>query len=248
MLSIIFRRSAVYSLVSNATTMKATLTKDEIAELKELFGAELPGLSEDEFDRLHKELRQKYHPDKFERYDDEVVREMAKEKFQRIEKLAEKMRRHFKGESFAAPAYGSGTDYGNIGDAPGRDDLNSEEATFGFDEMKIEILTRDKDLKYRLFGTYLRWLERGDKFKIPGTEAVITIDQDHRGNRVGFVEAVRIYLSFKPGDSISDIIDWLYERLHGHAEAMIIEGKRLPVDQLAMAAYIRQKSFLGLNA
>lgn len=236
-LSIIFGQSPVYSLIPNVTTMKASLTKDEIAELKELFGAELPGLSEEEFDRLHKELRQKYHPDKFERYDDEVVREMAKEKFQRIEKLAEKMQRHFKGETLSAPAYGSG-----------KDDLDSEEATFGFDEMKIEILTRDKDMKYRLFGTYLRWLERGDKFKIPGTEAVITIDQDHRGNRVGFVEAVRIYLSFKPGDSISDIIDWLYERLHGHAEAMIIEGKRLPVDQLAMAAYIRQKSFLGLNA
>jgi hypothetical protein len=221
--------------------MKATLTKEEIAELKELFGAELPGLAAEEFDRLHKELRQKYHPDKFERYDDEVVREMAKEKFQRIERLAEKMQRHFKGEGLSAPAYGSGTEYQ-------KDDLHSKDAIFGFDSMKIEILTRDKDLKYRLFGTYLRWLERGDKFKIPGTEAAITVDQDHRGNRVGFVESVRMYLTFKASDSIADIIDWLYERLHGHAEALIIEGKRLPIDRTAMALHIRQKSFLGLNA
>ncbi|MEM1001010.1 MAG: hypothetical protein AAGN35_28405 [Bacteroidota bacterium] len=217
--------------------MKAQLSQEDIAEIKELFGTELQGLDPEAFDRLHKELRQKYHPDKFERYDDEVVREMAKDKFQRIEKLAEKVKAHFAGEStIAAPAYGSGTNYAD------------EDAIFGFDDMKIEIMTRDKDLKYKLFGTFLRWLERGDKFKIPKTNAKITIDQDHRGNRVGFVEAIRIYLTFTAEDPIETIIDWLYERLNGRADALIIEGKRLPVEKLALAAYIRQKAFLGLKA
>lgn len=213
------------------------LSKEDLEDIRELFGKELQGIEPTEFDRMHKELRQKYHPDKFEQYGDEVVREMANDKFQRIEKLAQKVKAHFDGSVAPTPnAYGNSSS------------LDNEDAIFGFDDMKIEIVTRDKDLKYKLFGTYLRWLERGDNFKIPETEAKITIDQDHRGNRVGFTETVRIYLSFGATDSIPAIIDWLYRRLSGQAEGLIIEGKRIPIDRLAMAAYIRQKSFLGLKA
>ncbi|HHG86482.1 MAG TPA: hypothetical protein ENJ82_17155 [Bacteroidetes bacterium] len=209
------------------------INKEEIEEVRELFGKELKNLDPTEFDQLHKALQQKYHPDKFERFDDETVREMAKDKFQRIEKLAEKVRSHF-GQK-AVSAYGD------------QSDLEKEAVRYRFDDMKIEIVTKNKDLKYKLFGTYLRWLERGDKFQIPKTKAQITIDQNHQGNRVGFVETIRIYLSFTEADSIEIIIDWLYGRLSGQADALIIEGKRLPVDQQAMAAHIRQKARLQLR-
>ncbi|MEL6651420.1 MAG: hypothetical protein AAFQ87_11505 [Bacteroidota bacterium] len=161
------------------------LTQAEKDGIVNFYGKPLEKLEEAEFEKLHKSLRTKFHPDKFEQYDDEVVREMAKEKFQLLESLGQKIRTHFKA---------GGGQTVQIVDAFG------EAAIFAYDNMKIEILTRNKDLKYHLFGSRLRWLERGERFKIPKTGAYLIVETAHRGMSIGFTESVKIYLTFGPDD------------------------------------------------
>lgn len=108
--------------------------------------------------------------------------------------------------------------------------------------MKIEIITKDKDLKYRLFGTGYRWLERGDKFKVPNTNAKIIMDEGHSGNRIGFTESIRMYLTFTESDSLLEITKWLFLSIAGQADALIIQGKRIPVDLQEMITYMMRKS------
>ena len=213
--------------------MPSHLSSAEHKQIQELFGKPIEQLQLAEFETLLKELRKKYHPDRFEKYEDELVKEMAKEKFQQIELLAGKMKEHFSG--------------GGNQKVSGGDDILDPAARFAFDDMKIEIRTRNKDLKYLLFGTYLRWLERGDKYKIPGTEASIIIDNDHSGVSVGFMETVRMYLTFRENDPLDQITEWLYTRIQGQADSLIIEGKRIPVDLNQMLLHIKRTSFLRIE-
>lgn len=212
---------------------KETLHPDELKEIQELYGKSLNELDTETFQKLHKELRTKYHPDKFEKFDDEIVREMAHEKFKRIESLGEKIKTYLLSGANKAPKL-SEHEFG-------------PDAQFAFDNMKIEILTRQKDLKYVLFGKSLRWLERGDKFNIPETKASLIIDNDHKGSSIGFVESVRLYLSFGPEDSLEEIVTWFYSRIATYATALIIEGKRIPVDLHQMLNLMRRKSLLQLG-
>jgi len=212
----------------------SNLSTQEKAEIKEIYGKSLSELSPEEFEVIHKTLRQKYHPDKFEHFDDAVVREMAHEKFQRIESLGKKIRMYLQKQ-------GSGK-VENL-----EADWASDEATFAYQNMRIDIITREKDLKYHLFGTRLRWLEQGEVFRIPNTQASLIMDTDHMGVSVGFVETIRIYLSFGELDDLDIIIDWLHQRLAPYADALIIEGKRIKVDLNAMQSLIRRKSFLRLD-
>ncbi len=208
------------------------LTVKEKETIIALYGKPLEELEQAEFEKTHKGLRAKFHPDKFEQYDDEVVRELAKEKFQILENLGQKIRAHFEA---------GGGQKVIIKDEFG------ETAVFAYDNMKIEILTRNKDLKYHLFGSRLRWLERGERFKIPKTGAYLIVETEHRGMSIGFTESVKIYLTFGPEDDLAEITVWLYERLQGQAEALIIEGKRLAVNLNEMLGVIRKKSFLRLG-
>ncbi|MDW3650068.1 MAG: hypothetical protein R8P61_23545 [Bacteroidia bacterium] len=209
------------------------LSTDELKEIQELYGKNLESLDTESFDKLHKELRLKYHPDKFEKFDDEIVREMANEKFKRIEALGEKIKAYLITGANKAPRL-SDHEFG-------------PEAQFAYDDMKIEILTREKDLKYVLFGKSLRWLERGESFKIPDTQASLIIDNDYKGSSIGFVETVRLYLSFGPEDSLEEISTWLYSRVSAYASALIIEGQRIPPDLFQMISLIRRKSLLQLG-
>ncbi|MEM6347185.1 MAG: hypothetical protein AAF927_25065 [Bacteroidota bacterium] len=208
------------------------LTSKEKESIIALYGKPLEELEQAEFEKTHKGLRAKFHPDKFEQYDDEVVREMAKEKFQILESLGQKIRAHFEAGG---------------GQKVIIEDEFGEAAVFAYDNMKIEILTRNKDLKYHLFGSRLRWLERGERFKIPKTGAYLIVETEHRGMSIGFTESVKIYLTFGPEDDLAEITVWLYERLRGQAEALIIEGKRLAVNLNEMLGVIRKKSFLRLG-
>lgn len=208
------------------------LSPEEKKEIQEIFGKSLESLDLETFEKLHKEQRLKYHPDKFEQYDDEVVKELANRRFQRIEALAEKVKPLLKGDKQVTSP---------------QEDIFQEDAQFAFEGMKIEIITKDKDLKYRLFGTRYRWLERGDKFKVPNTEAKIIMDEGHRGNRIGFNETIRMYLSFTESDSLFEITKWLFQSIAGQADALIIQGKRIPVDLQEMMTYIMRKSFLRLG-
>ena len=213
-----------------------TLDKKEHEEIIVLYGKSVDQMKPEEFEALHKQLRLKYHPDKFAHLGDDTVLEMAHEKFQRIETLGEKIRIYLKADHSKTTA-----------SVHLDDDLFDENARFATDRMLLEIVTRNKDLKYHLFGTYLRWLERGDAFKIPKTSAKIIIDENHRGSGIGFVETIRLYLAFGEEDSTSAIAQWLFHHLVQQADAIIISGERIPITLDGITHVIRRKSYLGLN-
>lgn len=119
--------------------------------------------------------------------------------------------------------------------------------TYSYDGLFIEIITRDKNLKYEMFGSFYKWLESGDKFVIPDTNASIRINANHFGNSVGFNEIIKIYLSFGPEDSIENIIDWLFFKIENRAEALLIEKNRIPVNREALSVFIKKKTILLLN-
>lgn len=211
-----------------------TFSEKELQEIRQIYQKDLSELNPENFDQLHKQLRLKYHPDKFEQYEDDVVREMANEKFKRLEELGGKIKEYLAN--------------GGAGTVEPVEDIFKENARFAYDNMKIEIITRDKDLKYKLFGTRYRWLMKGDKFKVPQTEkAYIIIDADHAGRKIGFNESIRMYLTFGEQDSLDAIATWLYQRIVGYSDGLIIAGKRIDVDLAQMQARIRRKSFLRLE-
>ena len=72
--------------------MTATnITTQDQSNIQKYFGLSLEELDETTFKRIQKELRSKYHPDKFEKFEDDTIREMATERFQLIESLSEKI-------------------------------------------------------------------------------------------------------------------------------------------------------------
>jgi hypothetical protein len=209
-----------------------SITPKEKEKILEYFGKKPEDLTPEEFDRKLRELRSKYHPDKYEKFGDETVKDLAAEKFREIELLAEKIRFYLSVKNEKSKATEVVFDRG---------------ARFAYDELKIEIITDEKDLKYYLFGTHYRWLERGDRYKIKDTEAYIIIDEDHRGRSVGFREGIKMYLTFNATDSIETIIAWLYERIAGYASALIIGGKSIPVNYDEMVQAVKKKTLLKLG-
>ena len=200
--------------------------------IRKYFGKPLEELSLQEFQRIRKELRSKFHPDNFEKFEDETVREMATERFQSIERLAEKMEAWFQGK---------------IGALERATGAFNPGALFAFDKMKIEVITADKDLKYHLFGAQYRWLIYGDRFKIPGTKAHIVMDEDHRGVSIGYRETIRMYVTFGVDDSIEDIVNWLYTRIRDRASSLIIEGEVVAIEPETMLRHIRKTSLLEIG-
>ena len=204
----------------------------ELEELEKYFGR-LEELDLDKFKKLKKQLQLKYHPDNFEKFEDETILEMATERFQQIEALSQKVERLFQ-----ASTSNSITD----------PSFEREFARFAFDEMKIEILTRHKDLKYHLFGSRYRWLAFGESFQIPETKAKIITDESYKGQSMGYVETVRIYLSFGKDDEVNQIATWLFDKLEGNASSLIIEGKKINLDFQEISHAIKKTSFVGIEA
>jgi hypothetical protein len=207
------------------------ITLTEKQAIQKYFGMNLEELDLETFKKIRNELRTKYHPDKFEKHEDETIREMATEKFQQIQDLSEKIAFYLE--------HKLSNQLEPIPQTP----FLSQNAQFSFDEMKIEVMTSDKDLKYHLFGKDLRWLLMGEKYKIPNTQAYIIIDEDYMGVRPGFKEAIKMYLSFGVNDSIETIVDWLYQNVVGRADSLIIEKNLVKIDPYEMMLYIKRKSF-----
>lgn len=207
---------------------KLRFTEKEKEKIIEYFGKKIEELSLEEFDKKHRELRAKYHPDKFEKYSDDIIRELAIEKFKEIDQLAEKIKSILqsdeKPQSFAP------------------EDSFGNNAVFAYNNLKIEIFTKEKDLKYYLFGTYYRWLERGDKYTIEGTKASIIIDENHAHHRIGFIEGIKMYLTFSETDSLEHIFQWLYDKIAGNALYLIIEGTKVSVDYNEMLFAVKKKT------
>lgn len=209
------------------------ITEQDKQNIEKYFGKMLSELTDEDFRQTHKQLRQKYHPDNFAQFEDDTILEMAKDRFQTIETLAEKIKFYL----------------GNA--ATGGDQIEGETrrpAQYAFDEMKIEIRTRNKDLKFHLFGTRYRWLVRGDKFKVPNSAAWIIIDDSHAGTSIGFGETIRMFLSFGVNDNLDEIVGWLFSRIKGQASSLIIAGEVVPVELNEMLRLMRRKSLLELGS
>lgn len=210
-------------------------SETERQEIRELFG-ELPeNLDNETFRKKLRELRAKFHPDNFEKFGDETVRQLATDRFQRIERLGEKIDAWLNGKLQAIQPGPS---------APGAEQrIFDPRARFAYREMKIEIRTGDKDLKYHLFGTFYRWLTLGDRFKIPDSQAFLIADEEHLGRRIGFVESIRVYLTFEETDSIEHITRWLFDKIAERADALLIEGEVIPIEYEAILVAIKRRSF-----
>lgn len=220
-------------------------SEQEIGEIRELFGAAPEQLDADAFRARLRELRATYHPDNFEKFDDAVVRQLATDRFQRIERLAEKLEKYGLGR--AAPA-ASGTPLPGVGSTREMTFAHPA-ARFAYQAMKIEIRTGDKDLKYNLFSTFYRWLMLGERFKIPGARGAFLIaDEGHRGRNIGYVESIRVYLTFEEDDPVEAIVGWLHEKIAGRADMLLIEGNIVPIEYAAMLQVVKIRSFKALAA
>lgn len=210
-------------------------TEQERLEIRETFGVLPEHLDAETFRKTLRELRSRFHPDNFEKFGDDTVRQLATERFQRIERLAEKIEAWLSGK--LQPALPGPS-------APNTDQrIFDPRARFAYREMKIEIRTGDKDLKYHLFGTFYRWLTLGDRFKIPDTQAFLIADEEHLGRRIGFVESIRVYLTFEENDSVEVITRWLFDKIEGRADALLIEGELIPIASEAILLAIKRRSF-----
>lgn len=212
--------------------MNSAITEKDKEAIKKYFGVPFEELDVEQFKKLRKQLRGKYHPDNFEKFEDETVREMATERFQMIEELAEKLEAHFSGK-------GLSTGF-NKAD---REDFMHEHAVFAANKLRMDIMTTDKDLKYQLFGTMYRWLQFGDKFKIPDTGASIVIDEDHQGQSIGYQESIRMYLTFDENESLEKIVEWMYPRIAGRAKTLLIAGEKIEIEPFSIFYALRKKAF-----
>lgn len=209
--------------------------KDKAA-IEKYFGVRLEELDLEKLKKLQRELRAKYHPDNFEKFEDETVREMATERFQLIEDLSAKLEIYLSGKSANA----------GFAQKEGEDFMNAH-AVFAANKLKIEVITTDKDLKYHLFGASYRWLQFGDKYKIPDTKAFIIIDEDHMGRSIGYQESIRMYLTFDENDSIEKMVEWLYPRIKDKAKSLLISGERIEIEPFSIFYAIRKKAFLRVE-
>jgi len=216
--------------------MSSPFTQKEKQDIRKIFGHDPEDLTPEDFKKNLKELRLKYHPDHFEKFEDETVKEMATERFQNIEALAGKIEAHFSESRLAViPENMNGGSY------------TAKGAVFAAKRMRIEIMTSGKDLKYRLFGTYYRWLELGDSYKIPGTHASIVTDENYAGRRIGFQESVKMYLTFDENESIEDIAEWLFSRIEHQANSLLIAGNMTKVELQQIITAIKKESFLRIG-
>lgn len=213
-------------------------TTQEKSDIKKYYDQPLEELDQTAFEKKRKQLRAKYHPDNFEKYEDETVREMATERFQKLEALSNKMADFFSGKiPTAIPDPKSG-------DTPA---YRHSSAVFAAKKLKFELITRDKDLKYTLFGRKYRWLIYGDDFKIPKTTATIVMDEDHRGNTIGYVETVRFYLTFGEEQKIEEIVDWFYPRIAEGVQKLLVDSEAVEINPSSILQAIQKVSFLRLN-
>lgn len=216
--------------------MPGIISDKERDAIQKYFGVPFEALTAETFKKVLKELRSKYHPDNFEKFADDTVREMATERFQLIEELAGKLEAHFAGKPLSYGSSRSDTE-----------NFMHDHAVFAANKLKIEVLTTDKDLKYHLFGSKYRWLQFGDKFKIPDTEAFIIIDEDHRGTSIGYQESIRMYLTFDEHVSIDKIVEWLYPRIAAGAKSLLISGEIIPIEPYNIFYAIRKKAFIRIE-
>ena len=217
--------------------MDITITASDKQHIQKYFGSSLEELTFTDFQQKHKQLRVKYHPDNFAKFDDETIHEMATERFQLIEQLAEKLKAFFEEKQKVT-----------IAEKESETETTIVQNRYAYDDLKFEIITRNKDLKYHLFGKFYRRLSWGDRYQIPNTAASLIIDNNHVGNSIGFNETIVFYLSFAASESVHDIAEWLYKNIVGQATSLLISKEWTPIDLLAIRRAIERKTILEITA
>ncbi len=215
----------------------AILSEKDKENVQKYFEVPFTALNAEVFKQKLKELRSKYHPDKFEKFADATVLEMATERFQVIQTLAEKLESYFTGKA-VHPNHGKKSD---------EKAFMNPYATFAANKFKIEIITPNKDLKYQLFGSSYRWLTFGDSFKIPNTKAHLIIDEDHRGRRIGYQESIRMYLTFDEETPIESIVEWLYPHIKDQDCTILIDDEKTAVELSQIVYAMRKKAFVRIR-
>ncbi|MEM7370467.1 MAG: hypothetical protein AAF587_17790 [Bacteroidota bacterium] len=213
--------------------MNQRLSPEDMQLVLKLFGTDLKGLTQEKFKELLKEARKKYHPDKFSKFEDEVVQEMAKERFQQIEILAGKITEYLETRK-------------SLDEDPLPPETIDPTIVYVSKGMKIDIMTRERMLKYQLFGR--RIIYRGDKVKIPGTKASLVALEDYSPRiQAGFRDNIKVLLMFGETSDVREIVHWLFRHINGRTSSFVIEGKLIKVDPYEMLKAIRMESRLELG-
>ena len=199
--------------------MADTLTTQDLDKIRQWLGSDLSQLTEAGFGEALKAARKKFHPDNFAHLNDDSVTEMAKERFQELEKLAAKVRQHF--QAMAGET--------------------TEEVRYASDGMALDIMTQDNTLKFQLFSSAL--IYENDQVRIPGTGARL-VSRDNYLPRVstGFRDNIKVFLAFGPTDSLDIVVQWLFRHISGRTSSFVIEGKLVPVEPAAILAAIRKEA------
>ncbi|MDP5171367.1 MAG: hypothetical protein NWR72_14075 [Bacteroidia bacterium] len=200
--------------------MAEKITEQDLDKIRQWFGVDLDSLTEESFAASQKAARKKFHPDNFAHLGDDGVMEMAKERFQELEKLAAKIRQHF--EAKAAPA-------------------EKDPYLYASDGMSIDIMTQDKTLKFQLFSSAM--IYEGDKVNIPGTAAKLISRDDYLPRiSTGFRDNIKVHLAFGPQDDLRAVVFWLFQHINGRTSTFVIEGKVVPIQPEAILHAIRKEA------
>lgn len=205
----------------------ARLTEQDLDKIQKWLGTDLDKLTDESFTAALKTARKKFHPDNFAHLEDDGVTDMAKERFQELEKLAAKVKQHLE----------------TVGQS------NSEEtetARYASDGIAIDIMTSDKTLKFQLFSSAM--IYEGDKVKIPGTSARFISRDDYLPRiSTGFRDNIKVFLAFGPDDPLQVVVEWLFRQINGRTSSFVIEGKVVPVEPLAILNAVRKEARLELG-
>lgn len=214
--------------------MEGKITEEDKSLIIKYFGKPLKELDQEGFQQALKEAKKTYHPDKFSQYDDELILEMAKERFQQIQKLEIKV-----------------TNYLKIKEQMGEDaDITEEDGPdkgFYTDGINIDIMTTDKHLKYRLFNSPI--IDRGDRVVIKGTKARLIALEDYSPRvSAGFRDNIKVKLSFGVEDSIYEIANWIFKHISGKTSSFVIENELVNITPGEILNAIKQEAHLELGS
>ncbi|GAB4411705.1 MAG: hypothetical protein OHK0039_17110 [Bacteroidia bacterium] len=201
--------------------MNERITDDDRSSIKKYFGVDLSEITPETFKDLQKAARKKYHPDNFSHFGDDTVLDMAKERFQHIERLAVKIEAYLARPEPAQPT--------------------SEGVYYASEGMKIDIMTSDKTLKFQLFRNAI--IYRGDTVSIPGTQArLVALDDYSPRIHSGFRDNIKVMLAFGAQDDLQRIVVWLFTHISGRSSSFVIEGKIVPIDPYAILQAMQRES------
>lgn len=206
--------------------MNDRITEEDKVAIQKLFGKPLQELTAENFKEIQKEARKKYHPDKFTQYEDDLVQEMAKERFQQIEILGQKITQYLEVR-------------GGVEEEPDMD----EESQMGYvaEGIHIDIMTGDMQLKYRLFSQ--RIIYRGDKIKIPGTQAKLIALEDYSPRAsAGFRDNIKVQLKFGTDDNVNTVVQWIFRHISGVTSSFVIEGQVVKITPLDILRAIKKEA------